>query len=176
MSEILERELGWDDEIENDGADFILLPEGDYDFTVTGFTRARHGGSAKLPPCNKAELSLLIVTPEGQTTIKHNLFLHTKTEGLLCAFFTSIGQRKHGEKLKMNWNAVIGAKGRCKVFIDKYTNDKGEERQNNKIQKFYEPEEIKQTASSNVPEGYTAAPNTAANPFGGTSSFVPGQF
>ena len=172
MSEILERELGWDDEIEKDGADFILLPEGDYDFTVIGFTRARHGGSAKLPPCNRAELLIQIDVPEGQTTIKHNLFLHTKTEGLLCSFFTAIGQRKHGEKLKMNWNTVIGSKGRCKVFIDKYTNDKGEERQNNKIQKFYEPDEAKQT--SNVPEGYTAT-NTS-NPFNKTSSFVPGQF
>lgn len=175
MSEIIERELGWEDEIENDGADFILLPEGDYDFEVTGFSRARHGGSAKLPPCNKAELSILIETPEGQTTIKHNLFLHTKTEGLLCSFFTSIGQRKHGEKLKMNWNTVIGAKGRCKVFIDKYTNDKGEERQTNKIQKFYEPEE-KQSSPSNVPEGYAAAPSNAANPFSSASAFVPGQF
>ena len=44
MSE-MERELGWDDEIEKDSGEFILLPEGDYDFTVESFERSRHGGS-----------------------------------------------------------------------------------------------------------------------------------
>lgn len=28
--EINERAFGWDDEIKNDGPDFVLLPEGDY--------------------------------------------------------------------------------------------------------------------------------------------------
>ena len=136
MSE-MERELGWDDEIEKDGSDFILLPEGDYDFTVESFERGRHNGSEKLPPCNKAILKLRIETPEGTTLINHNLFLHTRTEGMISAFFTSIGQKKKGEKVKMNWNAVIGAKGRCKVGIHEWTGNDGEKRQVNNIKKFY---------------------------------------
>ena len=119
MADYVERELGWDDEIEKE-SDFILLPEGDYRFTVTGFERARHEGSEKLPPCNKAILSLRISTSEGDVTIKHNLFLHTKTEGMLSAFFCAIGQKKHGEKLRMNWQTVIGATGRCKIGIRKW--------------------------------------------------------
>ncbi len=79
MSE-MERELGWDDEIEKDSGEFILLPEGDYDFTVESFERGRHGGSEKLPACNKAILRLRIDTGEGSALINHNLFLHTKTE------------------------------------------------------------------------------------------------
>ena len=95
-----EREFGWDDEIENDN-EFQILPDGDYNFTVTGFERGRHQGSAKLPPCNKAIITLNVADGKGnQGTIKHNLFLHTKTEGMLCAFFTAIGQRKHGEKCR----------------------------------------------------------------------------
>ncbi len=131
-----ERELNWDDQIENDSPEFILLPEGDYDFVVTEFERARHGGSEKLPPCNKAVISIKIEGNEGSTTIKHNLFLHQKTEGMLCAFFTGIGQRKRNEKLTMNWNKVVGSTGRCKVGIKTY-NDK----QYNEIKKFYEPTE-----------------------------------
>ena len=96
MSE-MERELGWDDEIEKDSGEFILLPEGDYDFTVESFERSRHGGSEKLPACNKAILRLRIDTEEGSALINHNLFLHTKTEGMISAFFTSIGQKKKGE-------------------------------------------------------------------------------
>lgn len=136
MSE-MERELGWDDEIEKDGSDFILLPEGDYDFTVESFERGRHNGSEKLPPCNKAILKLRIETPEGTALINHNLFLHTRTEGMISAFFTSIGQKKKGEKVKMNWNAVIGAKGRCKVEIHEWTGNDGEKRQGNDVKKFY---------------------------------------
>ena len=138
-----DRELGWDDEIEKDGSDFVLLPEGDYDFTVESFERGRHNGSEKLPACNKAILKLRIDTPDGTALINHNLFLHTKTEGMISAFFTSIGQKKKGEKIKMNWNAVIGAKGRCKVGIHEWTGTDGEKRQSNEIKRFYPFEEKK---------------------------------
>ncbi len=131
-----EREFGWDDQIENDGPEFVLLSEGDYEFEVTEFERARHGGSDKLPPCNKAIVTIRVEGIEGTTSIKHNLFLHSKTEGMLCAFFTAIGQRKRGEKLTMNWNKVVGSKGRCKLGVKTY-NDK----QYNEIKKFYEPSE-----------------------------------
>lgn len=135
-----DRELGWDDQIENDGAEFIILPEGDYDFEVVDFERGRHNGSEKLPACNKAIVGIKITGEQGSTTIKHNLFLHTKTEGMLCAFFTGIGQRKKGERVTMNWNQVVGSKGRCKVGIRKWENDEGKEFVSNEVKKFYEPE------------------------------------
>lgn len=137
-----ERELGWDDEIEKDGSDFVLLPEGDYDFTVKKFERARFAGSDKMPACNQAKLELTIHSQEhGDQTVFHNLFLHTKTEGLLSNFFAGIGQKKKGEKLRMNWNAVTGARGRCKLIHNKYM-AKGEERVNNQVGKFYQYEEV----------------------------------
>ena len=129
------KELDWNDSIENDGADFTLLPEGDYDFEVTDFERGRHNGSEKLPPCNKAIVTIKIEGKEGISHIKHNLFLHSKTEGMLCAFFTGIGQRQKGEKLQMNWNNVVGSKGRAKVGIKEWDGKKY-----NEIKKFYESE------------------------------------
>lgn len=132
------RELGWDDQIENDGPEFVTLPEGDYGFVVTNFERARHAGSDKLPPCNKAIVYLKIEGSEGVTTIKHQLFLHSNTEGLLCAFFAAIGQRKKGEKATMNWNAVVGSKGRAKIGIRTWKNDEGREYTANEVKKFYE--------------------------------------
>ena len=136
-------EIGWDGPIENDGPEFITLPEGDYDFVVVEFERARHPGSDKLPPCNKAVVHVKIEASEGTTIIKHNLFLHSITEGMLCAFFVGIGQRKKGQKVTMNWNAVVGARGRCKVGIRKFTNDEGRTLEFNEIKKFYEPKEGK---------------------------------
>ena len=41
----MEREFNWDDTIEKDSTDFVLLQEGDYDFEVESYERARHGGS-----------------------------------------------------------------------------------------------------------------------------------
>lgn len=139
----IDREFDWNDSIEND-SEFTLLPEGEYDFTVEAFERGRHGGSERLPACNKAILTLRVFDAMGNNAkITHNLFLHSKCEGFLCAFFTSIGQRKHGEKLQMNWNAVIGSRGKCKVIVDKYTGNDGVERTSNKIARFLEPAEPK---------------------------------
>ncbi len=137
---IVDRELGWEDTITKDSSDFILLPEGDYNFTVESFERGRHAGSDKLPACNKAILTLRIDSPEGSVKITHNLFLHSKTEGLLSAFFSCIGQKKKGEPLKMNWTQVPGSTGKCKIGIHTYTKD-GEERKNNDIKRFYPKEE-----------------------------------
>jgi hypothetical protein len=138
-----DREFGWEDEIQNDSPEFEVLPEGDYDFEVLTFERARHAGSDNLPPCNKAVIHIKVTGQNGATTtIKHNLFLHSKTEGMLCSFFAAIGQRKKGEKMTMNWNAVPGSKGRCRVIVKKVKN-KGtdEEYTINNIKKFYEPAE-----------------------------------
>ncbi len=136
-----ERELNWDDEISKE-SDFVLIPEGDYRFTVAGFERGRHEGSDKLPPCNKAIVTLRVELPDGTTQdIKHNLFLHSKCEGLLSAFFTAIGLKKKGEPLKMNWNSVLGTSGRCKITVRNYTTKDGNSGQSNDIKKFYAPDE-----------------------------------
>lgn len=140
MSDIMEKELGWDDQIEKDGGDFVLLPEGDYNFEVIDFERARHPGSEKLPACNKAVIKIKVQAPEGSTIINHNLFLHTITEGMLSAFFAGIGMKKKGERVTMNWNAVPGSTGRARISIHKYRNKDGEERQSNEIKKFYPKE------------------------------------
>ena len=87
-----EREFSWDDTITKDASDYIMLSEGDYNFTVDSFERGRHPGSEKLPPCNKAILTLRIEAAEGTARITHNLFLHSKTEGMLSAFFACIGR------------------------------------------------------------------------------------
>ena len=136
------REFGWNDAIEKD-SDFHVVAAGDYDFEVTGFERGRHspGPNGKLPACNKAILTIRVFSPEDETTLPHNLFLHTKTEGMLCAFFTAIGQRKKGERITMDWNRVVGSRGRCKVGVRSWTGDDGTPRVTNEIKRFYEPAE-----------------------------------
>jgi hypothetical protein len=135
------REFGWNDTIQND-SEFEPVPEGDYDFEVVGFERGRHPGSDKLPPCNKAVLDIRVTNAAGDSgTVRHNLFLHSRCEGMLCAFFVGIGQRQKGEALVMDWNKVIGARGRCKVGQRKWTGNDGSERVSNEIKCFYDPPE-----------------------------------
>lgn len=182
MTNQQERELSWDDEIEKDGGDFTLLPEGDYDFTVAKFERGRFQGSAKMPPCNQAKLELTVHSAEhGDVTVFHNLFLHTKTEGLLSNFFAGIGQKKKGEKLRMNWNAVVGSKGRLKLEINKFTGNDGNERTNNQVKKFYTPGEYQQTNQTNTSNQQQVNQNQAPFPTGQQQNnqqggFTPGQF
>lgn len=132
-----ERELGWDEEISRE-SEFVTLPEGDYDFEVVNFERSRSKGSDRIPPSNMAVLELRITGDKGSTTITDYLVLHSKMEWKLSQFFRSIGLKKKGEPLRMNWNAVVGAKGRCKLIVEKYTNDKGEQRESNKIKQYYD--------------------------------------
>ena len=138
------KELGWDDPIEKE-SEFVLLPPGEYDFTVTAFERKRYnsGPNAKLPPCNMAQLTLRIDGLTGQANIFHNLYLHTSTEGMLSAFFIGIGQKKKGEPLQPKWHEVVGAKGRAEIEINKYTSN-GQERENNRVKKFIAPTQYKE--------------------------------
>ena len=141
MTETTERVLDWDDEIEKDGDGFTVLPVGEYPFTVVDFERERFtpkdGG--KLPACNMAIVHIKLDGGDlGTATIKDRLYLHSMTEGLLCAFFTGIGQRSHGEKVAMNWDRVNGSTGRAKVGIRKYTKD-GKAMEINEINQYLDP-------------------------------------
>ena len=128
----------WNSTISNDGEamEYILLPEGDYDFTVTGFEKSEHPGSAKIPPCPKAVLELTIKTASGIGTVRENLYLEEGSEWKLCAYFKCIGMRSHGEKYTMNWDKVLGAKGRAHIIVDTWEGTDGVTRQNNKVKKY----------------------------------------
>lgn len=133
--------LDWDGVLEGDGQEFITLPEGDYIFTVTNFERGRFPGSAKIGPCNKATLNLQVKTDAGVANVKADLILHQKMEWQLSAFFRCIGQKKRGERLVMNWNAVPGACGRAHFKPRTYTDREGNERQVNDVDKYYDWDE-----------------------------------
>ena len=133
--------MDWDDAIENDGQEFVILEEGDYIFTVTGFERGRFPGGPKVPACNKAALTLQVKTDEGIATIRTDLLLYRSLEWRLSAFFRCIGQKKHGERLEMDWSRVIGSRGRAHFKPRTYTDRDGNERQANDVDRFYDWEE-----------------------------------
>jgi hypothetical protein len=136
MAENKEMLMDWNDSIETDGQEFILLPEGEYNFTVTNFERGRFPGGPKVPACNKASITVQVDTQKGIATVKFDLLLYRSLEWRISAFFRCIGQKKHGEKLTMDWNHVIGSKGKAHFKQRTYTNQQGEEKAINDIDRF----------------------------------------
>lgn len=137
--------LDWGDTIQNDGEQFVTPPEGDYLFQVVSMERGRHAGSAKLPPCNKATLTLEIRTPEGVCRPKVDLFLHRSTEWRISSFFRAIGLKQKGQNLVMDWNRVTGTWGRCHLKPRTYTGNDGQEHTVTDVARFldYDPNIVK---------------------------------
>ncbi len=155
-----ERVLGWDDQISNDEqGEFEVAVPGEYAFEVVNLVRGRHSAKSggKIPDCPKAEVTLRIYTQDGdKVDFKHNLYLHSRCEGMLCNFFRAIGQRKHGEPLRPNWANVIGSSGRCKVGVRDWKTDAGEARKSNEVKKFLDPSDPATTTHQQPPaeEGF----------------------
>ena len=153
--------MDWNDFIEQDGQEYITLEEGDYNFVVTGFERGRFPGSAKIPACNKASITVAVDTPEGRATVKFDLILYRTLEWRLSAFFRCIGQKKHGERLTMDWNKVTGSRGRAHFKPRTYTNTYGEEKTANDVERFidYDPQFF-ESGTSSASDGFvTLGPN-----------------
>ena len=134
------RELGWDDTITKDSSEFDPIPEGDYDFTIEKYDRARSQGKGKLPPCNMAIVYFRIMDRDREVVIRENFILHTSLEWKLSELFRGIGAKKEGEEVRMNWNLLPGATGRAQVSLDPDRNDPS--KKYNHIKKIY-PKEIK---------------------------------
>ena len=134
------REIGWDDEISNDEGSYLLLEEGDYDFKVTAFERGRFPGSAKIPACNKATLTLSVQSKDGEASVRYDLILFSSMEWKISEFFRAIGQKKKGEALKPRWNEVVGSTGRAHFAPREYTTKNGEVRKANDVTRFYDKE------------------------------------
>lgn len=120
-----ERELGWDDEITAEAQEFIILPEGEYDFIIKKpVERGRKQATDKMPACNKATVTITVMHEGREVNIPTVLLLHSRTEWKLSQFFECIGLKKKGEPLRMQWNAIVGTKGRAKINTREYNGNK----------------------------------------------------
>jgi len=147
MSETEQKVFDWDDEIVDDGQsapETVVLPAGNYDFTVIktekGFYQPRPG--SKIPACNKVDVFLRLDGGElGTGLAVETLFLCEKQAWKAAAFFRSVGMRGHDEPLKWRMiDHVDGEHGRCRVYVDTFTGRDGQQKQNNKVDRFFDPD------------------------------------
>ena len=126
----------WDDEIEKDDQ-FVTLEEGDYPFEVVNFERGLQDKTEKLPQCNKAIITLKV----EDATITENFPMCASMEWKIAGFFRAIGMKSHGEKVRMDWKATIGKKGKCHVTKTQGTKNNGA--YFNNVSKYYDFVETK---------------------------------
>ena len=134
------RELDWGDKITvSEGSDYILLPPGDYNFTIAKFDRSRSHGSDKMPPCNMAIVYFNVHSDQGDVQVRENYLLSTKFLWKLSQLFCSVGLAKPGDELSMPWSSLPGRSGRLKL---KHVNGTGEKanREYNAIDRLYAQE------------------------------------
>ena len=152
MSDVNNNEaMGWDDSIENEGQEFVLLDEGDYEFTVEKMERGQFNGSAKLSPSPKATLTLAVATDRGTAHVKTDLILNRALEWKLCQFFLSIGLKKHGAPLVMKWGEVTGRTGKARIRQRSWTGNDGVERMSNDVERYLDPMEHSAGSSASAP-------------------------
>ena len=142
-----QRVIDWDDQITDDGEysgeESVVLPEGNYPFEVIKVEKAWYDGSSKIPACNMAKVFLRVDGGElGKALCVENIYLIERLEWKASAFLRSIGLKKHGEPIA--WNKLThcdGETGRCRVYVDDFTDKNGNAKQSNKIKNFFDKEE-----------------------------------
>lgn len=138
-----EGEIAFDGVISKDSQEFVTLRPGEYQFRVKDLEKSRSKGEGKLPPTNMVIVTCEINSDQGFASIREYLLLHSSTEWKLSQFFGSIGQKKKGEPLRMDWNKVIGATGKCKV-----TNRENNGNTYNQIAEFILPDDYDSNQST----------------------------
>lgn len=130
--------MEWNSEIKEDGQDFSPLPQGEYAFRVLKMDRTKASTGA-----NMAKLELEVQGDGRTAKVYDNLVLQDNCEWKLSQFFRAIGQKKHGQSFRMDWNRVPGARGRVRLKVEEYEvqkgEHKGEKRQRNAVDSYLDP-------------------------------------
>ncbi len=140
--------LDWNDRIEDDGSgEFTILPPGEYGFKVTSFEK-QHSNNSQAP---MARVTLEVEYDGELVHVFDYLVLTKKAEWKLCSFFRCLGLKKHGEPFVMQWNRVVGATGRAKLHVEKYTKKDGSTGESNKVKQYLDPPAGRASAPSAAP-------------------------
>lgn len=163
----MNRAIGWDEDITADEPEYKILPDGDYDFKVLNFERSQYGGSEKLPPCMKIQVTFECSDGINIGKINENFYLVKSNEWRIGSFLCALGLKKKGEITKPSMiGKSIGLSGRCKVATRKWTGQNGQENTSNNIKEFYAKADAPMAGFTPVnntqpPQQFTQPGNTA---------------
>lgn len=84
-----------------------------------------------------------IDTPEGTALITESLLLYDKMQWKIAQFFLCIGEKEVDGKVRMNWPAVPGAKGKATIEVTPGRDDPSKKFNHVKRYLPYEPKKFK---------------------------------
>lgn len=130
--------LEWDDEID-DGEEFerVLFEPGDYKFEVLNVERE----VTKTTGNNMAALELKVTDGKKSAVVRDWIVLTNKTIWKIASFFRSVGLKKHGEKVKMQWKKALGLTGELSLKTEERTSSKGTTYTVNVVDAYLDPPE-----------------------------------
>ena len=153
------REIGWGEEIVGEEQQFVLLPEGDYDFIVDGvnYNRKKMDDGTTV---GFSEIICRVKTLDGDVIVKSNIKLVQKMMWKITEFFVCLGMGQVGQKFKTDWPATRGRTGKLKITHREYN-----KKTYHQVDKFLPP--VVQN-----PQGYPAPVAAAWTP---TQGYAPQQ-
>lgn len=173
MAEMQDEVLDWDlteaDPDDGSHGGWTVLEDGFYPFTVQKMERARFEGSAKMPACPMAVLTLKVQGAGGEEAlVTQRVYLLQRMLWKVTQFMEAIGQgRNERGKVVVNWGDVEGRGGWLKLKKRSYTNRDGQERETNDVDCFCKPEEHEKAWRAYAkqcgedPDAALSAPQTA---------------
>ena len=126
------REIGWGEEVLGEEQQFVLLPEGEYDFIVDNVNYVRK--TVDNTTCGFSEIVCRIKSQDGDVIVKSSIKLVQKMMWKITEFFVCIGMGRVGQKFKTDWPATRGRTGRLKISHRDFNGKKY-----NQVDKFIAP-------------------------------------
>ena len=141
MTNIDNSVMDWNDVIEDDGQEYVLLLKRIITSLLLILKKEDSLVVQKFLLQIKKQNQFKFFSEMGVASMKFDLILSKALTWKLSAFFRSIGQKKRGEKITMDWNKVLGAKGRAHIKQKVYTNQSDEEKNINDLDYFIDYDE-----------------------------------
>lgn len=124
--------IDWNSVIDDDG--ITTLEPGEYAFRVKGYTKSLTQAGDPM-----AKVNLIISSPRGETEVMDNIVLKETTVWKISSFFRSVGMKKHGQPMKIDFDGAIGKSGRLTLYIDEYTTKNGRTIKTNRVDEYLDP-------------------------------------
>ncbi len=127
----------------DEGPRFRTLEPGYYPFTVQKLERTRYDGSAKIPSCPMAKVTLRVQDADGTEALTScRLFLVQSMMWKVTRFMAAVGHGKDANgKIVINWADVEGRNGWLRLSRRSYRTSDGQEREANDVDEFCLPDE-----------------------------------
>lgn len=140
-----------------DRGGFVLLPVGDYDFTIIDLKESRHQArpGGKVGSCKQVNPVFRVTNPEDGSPVdldNYNLFMWNSKGciGMIAQYYDSIGIHKKGDPIRFDWikEHHIGKTGRLEIKHETYKGRDGSDKVSAKIARLYPKEEAQQSQNA----------------------------